>query len=708
MSELNEVFDEDGKSYPVVNLKPKLKVPQLWSVSAPGNDELVVRMVSYMSEGDAIKQVKMGDKYAHVILMSLSKNGTPAELKGGLGSDPIGTMRTVFQTVYENVKKLHMDAIMFRFPAKKMKGQEKAIQRVIGRLCMSETGGRFVPLNALYQFTAKHAYVLVYRKSKPLDSISGIPDINTDLYTKVDSDVGDVYVVKKTGESVTKDVAIAGSIAAVEAPRSDKLVINRTKISRKQIASALYVSYDNAVYSKSKEFSDSSSLLSVPVNAPTFTDEQSKTMDTYTSGKAASERVAGNIAAVLVSRFLNEFEYGVMDEKFRKESLGKFEKIIASGKSMNSLEAAKALTEGVWKFIESRKNEYIAKVQKETKYDSEYVNNQAKWISDSEKQYKRRASSILSQSIREAVNLMTIPTIEAYRTLGNPKMTTKQRGIVREYTSSTYGDINNYLLGRSLEDGHSEKEIEELIKGLDDVFLSEGATKLPEGTTVYRGQKLRRPFFEKLVETRMYMFRNYVSTSMVPIMLGLWSANSTIAMAGAEDIKSVEDSNPEVPDFRDYTFSTNALGEPSSPKFIEELKYKEKVNLGWIISGADKINTIVPGMYGAHPNECEVILPRGTVLSIDKISSGTPAADPSNIQRLIEATVMTSEQLDEAVVYDGDHLLETGEHIVVSDSESPEVDPVSFASFTKTQRINIMELLAGMMDIEAMPDKFTM
>ena len=103
---LNEVFDSEIAQYKAINVNQKAKVPQLWNIKVPGNDNLLVRMVSYLSKGDAVKQVKMGDKFVQVFLMSLSKNGNASELRNGLGADPIGALNTIFDTVYEQVKKL--------------------------------------------------------------------------------------------------------------------------------------------------------------------------------------------------------------------------------------------------------------------------------------------------------------------------------------------------------------------------------------------------------------------------------------------------------------------------------------------------------------------------------------------------------------------------------------------------------------------------
>lgn len=697
MSELlNEVF-EDSKQYPAINLKPKLKVPQLWQLAVPGNENLVVRMVSYMTEGDALKQVKQGDKYAHVILMSLSKNGTPAELKGGLGSDPIGAMNTIFKTVYDVAKKTHMDAIMFRFPAKKMVGQERAIQRVIKRLCMSVTGGRFVPLDAMYQFTAKHAYVLVYRKTKPLTDISGIPEINTELYTKVESNIGDVFVNKKSGDKVTKDEAIAGSIAAVESKRSDRIVINKTKLSRRALASIQSVAQDDNVYSRSAEFMDTAPELSRPVTAAPIPEKDHNEYKALVSGKSAAAEAldfAYNTASYDIRKIGRTQVIDGDDEAyFNKTVMGEYAKLIKSGESVNSVKALKTAASAFYKYLSAEKAGFIKRTADEIRHihgpESEAV---------AEKTYNRESAKVLTNAMRDFVRINAKKTAYWYSSF-TPEMSTKDRGAVKEYTTSSYDPINSYLLGRSIDE--NDAEVESMIVGLDNAFKNSGS-KLPEGTTVYRGQKLRRPFFEKIVETRMYMFRNFVSTSLYPIMLGDWGANVSLAIAGADDLVKASDSDAEAPDFRDYTMQTNALGDPASPEYIEQLKYNEKLAIGWVISGADKINTIIPGHYSAHANECEVILPRGTVLGIDKITSASYEFSGDN-QRMIEATVMTTEELSEAVVYDGDHLLETGEHVVVSGSES-----VGFASFTKAQRFDVMGMLAAMVNTDSIPQKFVL
>ena len=129
MELLNEVFDEENsKIYPVENVKPKLKVPQVFLIKVPGNNNLMIRLVQGSGQGDAVKNIKMGDKFIQVYVFSVSEKGNIGALKGGLGQDPIGAINTIFETVNKVVKQIKADAVMFRFNPKKMQGQDKAIQ----------------------------------------------------------------------------------------------------------------------------------------------------------------------------------------------------------------------------------------------------------------------------------------------------------------------------------------------------------------------------------------------------------------------------------------------------------------------------------------------------------------------------------------------------------------------------------------------------
>lgn len=691
---LVEVFDSDSeKNYPVINLNPKAKVPQLWAVKVPGNDKLVARMVSYLSQGDAIKQVKQGDKYAHVILMSLSDKGTPAELKGGLGSDPVGALNTIFDTVYAVVKKNRMDAVMFRFPAKKMKGQEKTVQRIMNRLVMARTGGQFKVLDALYNFTAKHAYVFIYRKARGLEDISGIPEINTELYTKVESQVGDVFVSKKTGNNVTKEEAIAGSIAEIEKDRTDRAIINRTKVSRRAIASSQSLSTDVILdASKFEEYEESASEFSKPATATEIV--EGAELKLAISSKASKEYIASRAAS---SFAWNIAGFGGKNEEkvLSKENTFKTEYVHRLGNAeTTSVKSMEAYIQTALDILESEKEEHIKRF-KDAHYGSSEERTQESirlWNIYRTKFIKTSLQSYAG-TVSEQIRNITIARVP------NHYSNAEKRGI-KEYVGSGYRDINNMLLGRyDPEDYDSldKKEVVVAIKNLDDAFKR--GDKLPEGMTLWRSQTVRKPIYEALVKNRVFYFRNFVSTSLHPIIFGSWKGNQGVAMA-SDNTRSVLniDKNGEA-----------AIIPASISAGYLERNGEEgiRVNIGWAITGAEKINVVYPGSISNMSSEMEVILPRGTMLKVNKITDASynDGMEYSN-QKFIQAEVMTSDQLDEAVVYDGDALMESGELVAMDEPEGL-VSFASFASSNVRKKANeALGILAAFIDISDIPEKF--
>lgn len=690
--QLDEVFDSEG-TLPAVNLNLKLKVPQIWKI---GDEEsnLVARMVSYTSEGDAIKQVKLGDKYAHVILMSLSPKGTPAELKGGLGTNPINSINTIFETVYAQVKKLKMDAVMFRFPTKKMKGQGPIVQRVIQRLVMQKTGGRYKVVPSMYQFTGKHTYILVVRKNADIEDIKGIPDINADLYTKVESAVGDVFVSKKDGQQVTKEVAIAGSIAAVEEKRSDRTVISRTKVSRRQVAASQSLTSDVILDpSKFEEYEASAAEFSKAATAAEIF--EATELKLAISSKASKENIANRAASSFawqIAGFGGKSEEKVLS----KENNFKAEYIHRLGDAeTTSVKSMEAYIQTALDILESEKEEHINRFK-----DGLFGDDQQKTVEATKKWNLYRTKFIKSSlqsyagTVSEQIQNITVSRVPNHYT------NAEKRGI-KEYVGSGYRDINNMLLGRyDPEDYDSldKKEVVVAIKNLDDAFKR--GDKLPEGTTLWRSQTVRKPIYEALVKNKVFYFRNFVSTSLYPIIFGGWKGNQGVAMT-SDNTRAVlnVDKNDE---------GSIIPGSITADYLERNGEEGIRVNIGWAITGSEKINVVYPGSISNMGNEMEVILPRGTMLKIDKITDASynDGMVYSN-QKFIQAEVMTSEQLDEAVVYDGDALLESGELVTMDADEAP----VSFASFSSSgikaeEKRKVLGLLASFIDLADTPPKF--
>ncbi|QAU03759.1 RNA polymerase ADP-ribosylase [Escherichia phage AnYang] len=688
--QLNEVFESEG-TLPTVNLNPKLKVPQIWKIG-DAESQLVARMVSYASEGDAIKQVKLGDKYAHVILMSLSAKGTPAELKGGLGPTPIDAINTIFDAVFEQVKKLRMDAVMFRFPTKKMKGQGPIVQRIIQRLVTQKTGGRFKVIPAMYQFTGKHTYILVVRKQADIEDIKGMPGINAELYTKVDSDVGEVYISKKEGVQVTKETAIAGSIAKVEERRTDKMVITKTKISRRAIAASQSLESYRNESELFKKYEANAVDFNKPATAPLIPEAQE--MVTNNNSPAAKNKVANIVAEGTAEELHYDYKMfplhgiGEIKEKIK-------EKILSAIKNepLTSVKALEKYASAINTVFEEYKGEWLATHNKTRKGQPDDLWNElteSKWKASKTKFIKKRVYSFAGVGGGSMIDI----TIARE----GSKYTPSQKRGIREYCGSGYGDINNLLLGRYNPQNYeimSEKDIESAVNNLDSAF--ENGDRIPEGITVYRAQSMTAPIYEALVKNKVFYFRNFVSTSLTPIIFGRFG----VTHAGIGLLE------PEVRN--ELTVDKNEEGITINPNEIRA--YKEnpdyvKVQIGWAIDGAHKVNVVYPGNLGIA-TEAEVILPRGLMVKVNKITDASNNdGRTSNNTKLIQAEVMTTDELQESVVYDGDVLMETGELVVYQDDFDTSESPVSFDSFVKSTRVDVLSLLASCIDLYDIPEKF--
>ena len=688
--QLNEVFESEG-TLPTVNLNPKLKVPQIWKIG-DAESQLVARMVSYASEGDAIKQVKMGDKYAHVILMSLSAKGSPAELKGGLGPTPVDAINTIFDVVYDQVKKLRMDAVMFRFPTKKMKGQGPIVQRIIQRLVAQKTGGRFKVVPAMYQFTGKHTYILVVRKQADIEDIKGMPGINSELYTKVDSDVGEVYISKKEGVQVTKETAIAGSIAKVEERRTDKMVITKTKISRRAIAASQSLESYRNESELFKKYEATAVDFNKPATVPLIPEAQE--MVTNNNSPAAKNKVANIVAEGTAEELHYDYKLfplhgiGEIQEKIK-------EKILTAIKNepLTSVKALEKYASTINTIFEEYKGEWLAIHNRTRKGQPDDLWNElteAKWKAAKTKFIKKRVYSFAGVG----GGIMVDITIARE----GSKYTPSQKRGIREYCGSGYTDINNLLLGRYNPQNYevmSEKDIESAVNNLDSAF--ENGDRIPEGITVYRAQSMTAPIYEALVKNKVFYFRNFVSTSLTPIIFGRFG----VTHAGIGLLE------PEVRN--ELTVDKNEEGITINPNEIRA--YKEnpdyvKVQIGWAIDGAHKVNVVYPGNLGIA-TEAEVILPRGLMVKVNKITdaSNNDGTTSSNT-KLIQAEVMTTDELQESVVYDGDVLMETGELVVYQDDFDTSESPLSFDSFVKSTRFDVLPLLASCIDLYDIPEKF--
>lgn len=696
--QLNEVFDADSEMLPVTNLYPKTKIPQIFAIAAP-EGSVALRMCSYTGGGDVNKNVKPGDKMMHAIVLGVSEKGTLVKLKN-LGGNPLGVISTMFDLVSQTVKKYKMDAVMFRINKSKMGGQARAVQMIINRLVMSRLGGRFVILKELYDYDKKYIYVLIHRKNVDLSTIPGIPEISTEEFTKVDTDVGDVYINNKSGKQVSKSEALAATIAQENDRRTDQSVIARAKVSRRQVAASQSLTSD--IIHDPEEFEKyeaTAAEFSKPVTAnPIPEAQQLKDAVESKAAKARSAQLAAT-GAIFHLKSLTTIKLS-QSEKFEQRFVKELESRIGNA-PLTSVQSMQAYTQTLLDSLEERKHEAMEHIMTkvpqylEPKAKEELANNmwnieRTKMIKAALQGYAKNVSATIEDITRTRTPL---------------QYTNAEKRGIKEYVGSGYSDINNMLLGRYRADNYdtlSYKEVTTAIKNLDDAFKR--GDKIPEGLTLWRSQSVRKPIFEAMVKNRVFYFRNYVSTSLSPIIFGGWKGNQGVAMA-SDNTRAVltvdkSDETAIVPD--------------QEIRMVQEYgEERIRISLGWAITGGEKVNVVYPGDLSNMSGEMEVILPRGTMLQINKITDASyNDGMVYNNQKFIQAEVMTADQLDEAVVYDGDVLMETGEVVEYSDEPQPESSPFDFEGFvksTKTSENNkILALLASMIDVEDTPEKFVL
>lgn len=711
MELLNEVFDEENsKIYPVENVKPKLKVPQVFLIKVPGNNNLMIRLVQGSGQGDAVKNIKMGDKFIQVYVFSVSEKGNIGALKGGLGQDPIGAINTIFETVNKVVKQIKADAVMFRFNPKKMQGQDKAIQRILARLITTRTGGRFNLMKDMAYYKGKYAYSIMVRKGKKLEEIEGIPEISEELYTKVDSKVGEVYVSKETGENVTKAEALANSIGEKEDKKSELAVMSKMKVSRKDLIRAQYgkfVSYVDEDWPENKRERWYDVTTNTPVRAASSEAESvnlqkdiksalDKSVEMYVDD-IRHYRVRGGYG----STFGDSVERLFLSQMARKDDEWKV--FIPSGS--DKMKIAEQRISDVADVIEQAKNpasmETMRKVIEVATRGFEMPEEDN---FPAMRQYQNLVNNVMSAYISIVGDAMA-KTIEYNREMQS-RLEQPEADAIQSYCGSGYRLVNEYLIGM---ESLSDPIIDKKIRPLDSAF--EKGLRLEPGTLLYRGQRGRYEEFKDNLESKMFYFQNYVSTSLKPIIFGAYAnaADSLMPNAPSADLES-----SEPVDTTDVVSSVIGTDNWERVDRGGEVAFSDEFKFGFVIHGADKVKVVIPGILSSFNDEVEVILPRGLAMKVNKVW-GTPFRGGTGISNsktlMVEMTVIPPEQIDESVqLYDGDILMEQMKAEPLEDSKfNGFLNEMYFSpdrSMNKEEYSRTMSLLAGAINLDGIPEKF--
>lgn len=686
MELITELFDEDT-TLPITNLNPKKKIPQIFSVHVDDAIEQPgFRLCTYTSGGDTNKNVKPGDKMMHIVMIGVNEKLSLVKLKN-LGGNPIGVINAVFDTALQTMKQYKIDACLFRVLKSKTNGAARQMQVIADRLVRTKGAGRYVLLKEIWDYDKKYAYIMVYRKNANLEDIPGVPPISTELFTKVESKVGDVYVDVKTGNAVPKAVAVAASIALENDKRTDQAVIQKTKISRRLAAQAQYSTVDASLQGDSfaaKKYQEFESKV------PVYKAEGPMNSGVIQIGSNFGKGAIGGMRSA--SRFKsNDYELesfrnhiALAHARLRDPSI-KLQSDITYQGSQEYLKNKEFFDYKTDKILSD-----LADINISNSFDviKKIINDLVKG-SKATPDEKVAIIQFVMNGIYKLINESASQAYEYASTEVPPKgLTQAESDVIEDYCADSYVEMNSFLLGKP--DSTREEYMERAIKHIEtlDSAFAKGSV-LPPGTTLYRGQEVTFKTLRHNIENKMFYFKNFVSTSLKPNIFGEYGKN----------YMALDDSSA--------VFSGEGEGSVDAEDLMHMGSHSAYANedaetsVGMVIKGAERIKVIVPGHLSGFPSEAEVILPRGILLKINKVSTYMMKETAYN-KYLIEGTIVPpSEQLEESV-YDGDHLMETGE-----------VRPMTgFNQFlveeSKEEENEVSQILASLVNIDGMSKKFKM
>lgn len=660
-SHIQEAFDTKPNKYEAVNLNPKDSVPQLFLIKVPGNDNLVVRIASGKSLGSSVKKLTMSDDIMQVYVISISTAGNEVKLKGGLGSDPIGALSTIFDVVFDTAKKIKANLVMFRLIKSQMKGKEGIVQNIIGRLINSRTGGKYTSVPDIQDQGKKFAYILAKSKRVSFEDIKSMPEIDSKQFKTTTTDVGDVFINNKTGKQVSKDEVYSKTLADSAEETNPQTILSTTKISRKALLSAQSVTTSD------------DTVQSMHTTAPVYATDENEPVP-YVFGSKIEETIktiAGNtsFSAEDAESLKGSMHYYVRTNG--RDHDGTLYDLFVDHLSSVSDPSMRNLLAGLYnnKMTDAQGMIAVEKVIKIFKLRDQYI---AGKVSAQAAIREALAVSEFTDKRLIAAVVKTFNNIDIsagyWQVFGEYKPTSytpEQTKAIKSYTELGFQNINGALLGMKKLTSAAKEEIE----ALDSAFAN--GIKLPKGTVVYRGQALGKDVLSKSIENKIFYFANFVSCSLLPIIYSGMYVDST-------DLASIDPLDPEEVSADNYE--------------------KNYFKIAWVISGADKIRTIIPGKISSFNEEVEVILPRGTAVSIKSVT-----IDGDKV--MIDASVVDPSLLENENIYDGDTLINEGKI-------KPLDGKIGFRSFIKEAKDQyqddtyINEQLLSVINFDAIPEKF--
>lgn len=655
---MTEAFD-DNSTYqlPVSLLNAKQKPWQTFAVSTPEGVPIVVKFAGTSELGETVKPLKASDKSMQVILFGLSDKGNLAELKNGLSDDPIAFVNTLLGLVKGKIQERHLETVMFRFPLKKMQGKSTQVQRII-KLIARKKFPTFTTLDEVNEVSKKHAYIVLYKKSSGLES-KGLPAVS-ERFTKVDTKVGETYIDTTNGKQVSKPQAIALEIVAASDQTTDKSIMAKTKISRRAAIQAQDQVMTGLVSrTKDQEF-NYQKLMATPPIYSTNDDLEMMQFEPVPELEEGDD-ILDTIDNVLTRNMAIGMKTPM--SSFSPEQ----EASIATmrRKVIDVLDSGLTTSNSFDKFKE------LAKILADDAYMSTNIEMRTNTL--------RGLCSALTEQYKGHLAFK-------YSDFNVHNLTKDQATAINFYCSDFFRPINNYLIGKEKASPSTLKYIESM-----DSAFSEAGVRLPPKTILYRGHQATSDEAARLAKDKLFVFKNYVSTSMIPLIFMSGNFAGYGASTSLDDTIAVASGDAPDPAFinqagEDFTISSTA-------KYV----------YAFVIKGADKVKVIIPGVHTKYEEEAEVILPRGTVLKINKVSAAPGRIDQTDtLQFLIQASVVPLDQLDENVeLHDGDLLIETGEVKKVTGFKA------IFEAKQSALEDEYLEILAGAVSTN-MPEKFVL
>lgn len=655
--ESDSTFDELSTKYPVTNIKSRQNPPQTFAVQTPEKD-LIARMCNF--SGKTPRVLRVGDKFAHVVMCEMSPKGRIVQLKSGLGADPIGVLSSMYSAVMETAKRHKIDAVLFRFPINKLKGKENLVRRLIERLTVRMPRFEVFPQDMMA--SKRIALVMVIRKGVDLSSIKGLK-LNDKLFNVVSTDLGDRYVSKSTGESLTKQEAYAQSIVSQEEAnlQAEQAVAQKSILTKQELLKAQSV-YNSSYVAHPENLlvQDENNILDLKVEKNFDDIINMKEFDKYLS------RIIEDHTSIALDR---EYEYGLDIKEITHMMSMVMDEFPAS-----SIEALGAGAMLLSKYLDRHDAKFLAKAEKAAAgeldpaqfQDLEYKQKFIRKSADEDK--LRLIRAVVGQQYNAIASILG----DAMKNI-DLKLPESIANEISEYASDTYLSINPFLSDREMDIPEDPNVTLERIKKIDNAFKY--GVKMSPGTKVYRGQDFTIKSWNAAKQVKAFYFKNYLSTSLAPIIFGGWGVNVTRAFTDMEPSLDV---------------------------------YSNEVGVGFSIDGVDQIPVVPVGKLAWSDSECEILLPRGVVLGFDNIVETTTPADYRK-GFLVEASILNKEelaQLQESEIMDGDAFINEG---VIKPASG-----FSFSNFLKEQKETTSkkeqketkQLLANLMNITNLPDKF--